>query len=310
MLERTHLAIIREVDRLGTLTAAARALNLTQSALSHAIRRLEQQTGAALLYKHGRRLRFTEAGHYLCGVAERLLAQFDDAETILAQFAAGRKGSLRIGVECHPCYRWLVRVVSPFLARWPEVDIDIRREFRFSGIGALIHHEIDMLITPDPLHTAGLCFTPLFDYEMVLVVSRSHPLVAQGVARPEDMADEILLSYPVKDERLDILNLFFAPAKCRPRDHKHVEDTEILLRMVAAGRGVSAIPDWLAAEYLNELPLATLRLGRHGLQKQLYIGRREKDRRAPFIDCFLEIAEDIKPAQPSARRARTLLRKL
>ena len=306
MLERTHLAILHEVDRLGTLTAAAKALNLTQSALSHAIRRLEQQAGTALLYKHGRRLRFTEAGRYLCGVAERLLAQFEHAETILGEFAAGRKGSLRIGVECHPCYRWLVRVVSPFLARWPDVDIDIRREFQFSGIRALIQHEIDMLITPDPLHSAGLCFTPLFGYEMALVISRSHPLAKQKVARPEDMLDEILLSYPVDDERLDILNLFFTPAKCRPRKHKHVEDTEILLRMVAAGRGVSAIPDWLAAEYLNELPLHTLRLGEGGLQKQLYIGRRDQDRRAPFIDGFLEIARDTKPAQPHTRAAQAM----
>ena len=303
MLERTHLAIIHEVHRLGTLTAAARTLNLSQSALSHAIRRLEQQAGTALLYKHGRRLRFTEAGHYLCGVAERLLAQFDHAETILGAFAAGRKGSLRIGVECHPCHRWLVRVVSPFLARWPEVDIDIRREFQFSGIAALTQHDIDMLITPDPLGAAGLCFTPLFGYEMVLVISRSHPLATQQVARPEDLTEEILLSYPVKDERLDILSLFFTPAQCRPRGHKHVEDTEILLRMVAAGRGISAIPDWLAAEYLNELPLSTLRLGEDGLQKQLYIGRRDKDRPAPFIDCFLEMAKDTKPAPLRAQGA-------
>ena len=73
VLERIHLNILREVDRCGTLTGAAEALHLTQSALSHAIKKLEQRLGTPVWQKDGRRLRLTRAGEYLLGFANRVL---------------------------------------------------------------------------------------------------------------------------------------------------------------------------------------------------------------------------------------------
>ena len=102
MLERIHLAIIREVDRQGSLTEAARMLCLTQSALSHAMKKLEQKFGTNIWLREGHRLRLTQAGQYLLAVANRLLPQLDHAEERMRQFAKGERGTLRIGIECHP----------------------------------------------------------------------------------------------------------------------------------------------------------------------------------------------------------------
>jgi LysR family transcriptional regulator for metE and metH len=174
MLERMHLAIIREVERQGSLTAAAGVLCLTQSALSHTMKKLEQSLGTDIWLREGRSLRLTQAGHYLLEVANRLLPQLDLAEARLHQYAQGERGTLRIGMECHPCYQWLLKIVSPYLAAWPDVDVDVKQKFQFGGIGALFGYEIDLLVTPDPLYKPGLHFEPVFDYEQVLVVSRSH----------------------------------------------------------------------------------------------------------------------------------------
>src|SRR5262245_55006012 len=187
MLERSHLAIVREVDRQGSLTAAAGELHLTQSALSHSMRKLEQQLGTDIWLREGRSLRLTQAGAYLLAVANRLLPQLDLAEERMRQFAQGERGSLRIGMECHPCYQWLLKVVSPYLARWPDVDVDVKQKFQFGGIGALFGYEIDLLVTPDPLFKEHLHFEPVFDYEQVLVVSRDHALAQAEYARPEDL---------------------------------------------------------------------------------------------------------------------------
>ena len=146
MIERQHLAILRETDRLGSVTAAADVLHLTQSALSHAIRRLEAQAGVALWEKEGRRLRPTQAGRHLIALAARVLPQLEQAEATLADFARGRKGLLRIGMECHPCYRWLLRVVEPYLRDWPQVDVDVRQAFQFGGVGALLGHVLAHVI--------------------------------------------------------------------------------------------------------------------------------------------------------------------
>src|SRR5262245_5377658 len=195
-LERVHLAIIQEVEKRGSLTAAARSLCLTQSALSHAMRKLEEQLGTSIWLREGRRLRPTQAGQYLLTVANRVLPQLELAEDRMRQFAAGERGTLRIGMECHPCYQWLLKVVSPYLSRWPDVDVDVKQKFQFGGIGALFAHEIDLLVTPDPLYKAGLRFEPVFDYEQVLVVGRDHVLASASHVTPQQLTGEVLITYP------------------------------------------------------------------------------------------------------------------
>src|SRR6187399_732340 len=208
MLERIHLAIIQEVDKQGSLTAAAGELYLTQSALSHAIRKLEEQLGTPIWLREGRSLRPTQAGQYLLAVAKRVLPQLTLAEERMRQFANGERGTLRIGMECHPCYQWLLKVVSPYLARWPDVDVDVKQKFQFGGIGALFGHEIDLLVTPDPLYKPGLRFEAVFDYEQVLVVGSRHRFRGATHVMPAQLADEVLITYPVEIDRLDIYNQF------------------------------------------------------------------------------------------------------
>ncbi len=291
MLERTHLAIIREVNRRGTLTAAAETLCLSQSALSHSIKKLEQQLGIRLWTKEGRHLYLTQAGQYLLSLADRLLPQFKHAEQVIGQFAGGQRGVLRIGMECHPCYRWLLKVICPFFRQWPNVDVDVKKNFQFAGITALVDHEIDLLVTPDPIMEKGLVFTPVFDYELVLAVSDTHPLAGYAAVGPKQLCREILITYPVEIERLDIYSQFFVPAHCRPKKQKAVEDTDIMLQMVAAGRGVTALPSWLVDQYAGILPLRQIRLGAQGIQKQIFIGTREAETAVDYISGFIELAK-------------------
>ncbi len=290
MLERTHLAILREVNRQGTLTGAANKLCLTQSALSHAVKKLEQQIGTRIWMKEGRRLRLTRAGEYLLGMANRVLPQFEYAETLMAEYAAGQRGILRIGMECHPCYRWLLTVVNPFLAAWPDVDVDVRQRFQFGGIGALFGYDIDLLVTPDPLLKTGLVFTPVFDYELVLVAHPDHPLVSRDYIEPADLASQTLITYPVDTERLDIFSQFLLPACIMPQRHKVIETTDILLQMVASGRGVAALPGWLVNEYAAQLPIKGVRLGAQGVHKQIFVGIREADEGIDYIRSFIELS--------------------
>lgn len=310
MLERIHLAIVQEVDRQGSLTAAAGALHLTQSALSHAVRKLEEQLGTALWIREGRSLRPTQAGEYLLAVANRVLPQLDQAEERLRQFARGERGTLRIGMECHPCYQWLLKIVSPYLAAWPTVEVDVKQKFQFGGVGALFGYDIDLLVTPDPFFRPGLVYEPVFDYEQVLVVSGRHRLAQASPAShqamsaprqamphvlPDQLADEILLTYPVETERLDIYNQFLIPAGVHPRRHKIIENTDIMLQMVASGRGVTALPRWLVEEYAQKMDIVPLRLGPDGIAKQIHLGYREGDAEVDYLRGFVAMAREGDP---------------
>jgi len=290
MIERNHLEIVREVDRCGSLTAAADALHTTQSALSHAMKKLEQQLGTSIWVREGRKLRPTQSGLYLLSLANRLLPQFAHAEELVDQIARGQRGSLRIGMECHPCYQWLLKVVGPYLEQWPGVDVDVKQRFQFGGIGALFGYDIDVLVTPDPLHRKGLIYEPVFDYEQVLVVPINHALTSKPWADPADLENETLITYPVDAERLDIYTRFLVPAHCSPARHKTIETTDIMLQMVAAGRGVSALPRWLVDEYAHRMPIAPVRLGQEGIYKQIFLGLRERDAGVEYLQSFMAMA--------------------
>ena len=290
MLERIHLTIVQQVDKQGSLTAAAKALHLSQSALSHSIRKLEERLGIEIWRREGRHLELTQSGAYLLSVANRVLPQLTLAEERLKQFAEGERGALRIGMECHPCYQWLLKVIAPYLNAWPDVDVDVKQKFQFGGIGALLGYEIDLLVTPDPLYKPNLRFDPVFDYEQVLVVAKDHPLATVSFAEPEDLIEEILISYPVDIGRLDIYNQFLLPAGITPRRHKMIETTDIMLQMVASGRGVAALPRWLIEEYCERLPIIPVRLGEQGIAKQIFLGSRISDQKIDYLEAFIEIA--------------------
>src|SRR5690606_17440747 len=179
--------------------------------------------------------------------------------------ARGERGTLRIGMECHPCYRWLLKVVEPYFREFRDVELDVKQQFRFGGIGALFAHEIDMLVTPDPLRRKGLHFEPVFDYEQVLVVSKRHPLAHKKFVLPHELETETLITYPVEVDRLDVYSQFLLPANARPKRHKVIETTDIMLQMVESGRGVAALPGWLVAQYEKRLQVRSLRLGKKGV---------------------------------------------
>ncbi len=292
MLERVHLVVVREVEKHGSLTAAAEILCLTQSALSHSIKKLEAQLGTEIWRREGRNLRLTQAGQQVLAVANQVLPQLDLAEERLRQVASGARGTLRIGMECHPCYRWLLNVVSPFLAAWPNVEVDVKQRVQFDGIAALGGFEIDLLVTPDPIFKPGLRFDPVFDYELVLAVAKTHALAGTSNVEPEQLKSEVLITYPVSTDRLDVYTQFLLPAGVTPDRQKTVENTDIMMQLVASGRGVAALPRWLVMEYAPQLSIADVRLGQRGIFKQIYVGVRDADIGIDYIAAFVELARD------------------
>ena len=303
MIERTHLAILREVERTGSLTAAAQRLHLTQSALSHSMRKLEDRFGTPIWRREGRRLIPTQAGQYLLNLAQRLLPQLEHAEQRMQQFARGERGSLRLGMECHPCYLWLMQYVAPYLARWPDVDLDVKQKFEFGGIGALFAHDIDVLVTPDPHHKPGLHFEPVHAYEQVLVLAQGHALAQQDRVQPQELSSEVLLTYPVPPERLDVYSQFLTPAGVAPRLHKTVENTEVLLQLVASGRGVTALPLWVVQAHRDRLPIVAVRLGARGIQKHIHLGLRSADLDVPYVNDLLALVRQGSAAPPGPMAA-------
>ena len=214
-------------------------------------------------------------------------------EQSLKAMGAGQQGVLRIGVECFPCHEWLTSVVAHFLTDRPNIDVDIIRQFQFSGLEGLLHHHVDVLITPDMQPHESLINVPLFEYELVLLVANGDTLAKQSKILPKQLHNQTLFTFPIEKQRLDIFTQFLWPQNIEPNKHKQIESVAIMLQMVAHQRGVCVLPEWLADSYAQQYQVSKLRLGERGIFKTLYATVKKQDQQSAYIEHFISLAKHI-----------------
>lgn len=217
-----------------------------------------------------------------------MVAEFEYAERVLQEFAQGRRGIMRIGMECHPCEQWLMGKIQQFLKAWPEVDVEIKSAFRFDGIAALKANEIDVLITPDPVNTEGLSFRSVFNYNLCIVVSEQNPLYNRAFVTAQDLENQVLYTVPVGYNRLDVYTRFLDPANVQPKRRVPIESTEMMLQLVSANRGVAVLPEWLVSSHESRLGIKGISIGNKGLQKSVNVGVRDDDLQLDYVKGFIE----------------------
>ena len=266
----------------GSLVAAAERLHLTQSALSHQLRELEHELDAAVLVRKTRPPRFTQVGERLLTLADQMLPALREALRDIGKLRSGQAGRLIMAIECHSCFEWLMPTINSFRQHWPEVELDFQSGFHGDAQDDLRAGHLDCVVTSNPGDADGLRFLPLFQYEAVLVVGNTHALAAQAHISPADLAGETLITYPVEASRLDIFQHFLTPAGVAPARLRHSELTLMMMQLVASGRGVAALPNWAAAEYVARGWVRTRPLG-EGVWCTLHAAVRSEDRDLPYV---------------------------
>ncbi len=288
-LEFRHLRTIRAISECGGLARAAERLNITQSALSHQVKNLEEQIGMELFVRRSKPMTLSAAGQRLLRLAEEVLPQVEAVEADFAGLKTGRTGRLHIAIECHACFEWLFPVLEQFRRAWPDVDVDIRPGLQFQALPALQKEEVDLVVSSDPADLPGVEFAPLFDYEPVFLASAAHPLAAKPFVEAEDFAGETLITYPVERPRLDVFSQLLTPAGVEPAALRQVELTAVILLLVASNRGVSVLPDWVVREVRYNSDYVTRPLTETGLTRRLYAAVRETDAAKPFMANVLRL---------------------
>ena len=288
-IELRHLRTIRAIHAAGGLARAAEQLNITQSALSHQIRGLEDQAGVELFARRARPMRLTGAGMRLLALAERVLPDVDALSDEFAALRAGRTGRLVIAIECHACFDWLLPGLGLHRRVWPDVAVDIRPGLAFGAMAALERAEVDRVVTSDPEQVAGIGFHALFDYHPMCLMAAGNPLAARAEVTPADLGAQHLITYPVDRARLDVFTAFLDPAGIEPRSVRQVELTAVIEMLVAADRGVAVLPDWVLRR-LRDAPDCALRPLAGRPQRRLFAAIRAEDAALPYLAHFLRLA--------------------
>ncbi len=292
MLEIRHMETLSAIRDAGSLQEAAERLHVTQSALSHQLRDLEVRLKTPLLNRRTRPARLTTAALRILTLADIVLPQVKATERDLQRLAAGRTGRLHLAIECHSCFQWLMPALDAFRRDWPDVELDLSAAFSFAPLPALVRGDLDVVITSDPQDIDAVAYLPLFRYELVLAVAASNPLSQYKYIQPEQLADQILITYPVERQRLDVFTAFLDPADVEPAALRKAELTPIIAQLVASQRGVAALPNWALTEYLNQGWLRICHLGEQGVWRTLHAAVRIEDVDADYLQAFMRQARD------------------
>jgi LysR family transcriptional regulator, regulator for metE and metH len=288
-LELRHLETLLALAECGSLSKAAARLFLTQSALSHQLKALESHYGSALVEKNVRPLRFTAIGQRLVDLARTVLPQVADAGRDVARLAQGHAGPLRIAVQCHNCFDWLMPAMDSYRTLWPEVELDIISGFVVDPLPLLERSEAELAIIHDRQDAhPHVVFSPLFRYESVALMSPRHPLAAKSWLEASDFADQTLITYPVPDEMLDVMKHCLIPAGINPK-RRTAELTVAILQLVASGRGIAALPSWTVGNYIERGYVVSRPIGAAGLRCELYAATSRVAAEATYIREFIAL---------------------
>jgi LysR family transcriptional regulator for metE and metH len=296
-LEVRHLKLVATVAEEGSVTRASNRLHLTQSALSHQLRDVEEKLGVTLFERTARRMLLTPAGERLLESARRVLEELENAEKALQNQSNQRQGLLRITTECYTCYHWLPSLMRAFQRKSPRVEVRIVADATRRAIEALLEGELDLAIVSDPVKNRKVVLEPLFDDELFLVTALDHPLSRRSYVNAEDLADEHLILYTDDKRELTIYQHVLIPAGVSPRQLSSVQLTEAIVEMVKAGMGVSAIAGWAIAPYVKSKQVKAVRLTRNGVRRHWKAATLRGSERPGYVDDFIRLASQMAPQQ-------------
>ncbi len=288
MFETRHLKLIVAVSEEKSVTKAGERLHLTQSALSHQLRDIEERLGIPLFNRINKRMVLTQAGERLLQSAHQVLDELKRVEDDIAQIASGDHGTLRISTECYTCYHWLPEMLKEFNRKYPKVEVKIVLEATRHPIQALLDGKLDFAVVSSAERDKRLIYKPLFQDEVVVIMAPGHPLAGLPYISAKDFADQNLFLYTPPSEST-LYNKILAPAGVKPARISEVQLTEAVIEMVRAGLGISALARWAVAREVESGRVAARPLTRKGFHRQWCAALLKNDFTPAYAFEFIEL---------------------
>jgi len=305
IFEVRHLNLIVAVAEERGVTKAGNRLHLTQSAVSHQLKDIEEKLGTRLFHRDRKTMVLTAAGERLLETARGVLAQLQRAEEEARDIGAERLGRLRISTQCYTCYKWLPDLLKLFNEEHPRVEVDIVVEATRHPVQALLEGKLDIALVSRLTRDRRLVVKTLFNDELMAVMSPAHRLASKPYVTSDELAGERLLIHNSPQEST-VFQCLFTPAGVSPQHVSQVQLTEAITEMAKAGLGVGLISKWAVREELEAGTLCGVRLGPKGLYRQWSAVTLKSEQNRPYLLKFVHLlasnTERITGQRPPAGR--------
>jgi LysR family transcriptional regulator for metE and metH len=267
-LEARDLRLVQAIAEAGGATRAARRLHLSQSAVSHQLRGLEDRLGVALFRRDGRKLVITTAGQRLVELGSPVLAQLRQAEVELRRSSQQERTKLRLAAQCYTAYHWLPKALLALAAEHPEVELVLSNEVLGDAREAFGEDRVDLALCVQAPTRGSFKQVPLFKDELMLAVPRGHALARKPFIDGCDLANDTLIQTNVSSaERDRVLKVLFGNTPPKVGRVLRLPLAEAVLDLVQAGLGVSILPGFALRTRIARGEIQAVRLSRRGLPR-------------------------------------------
>lgn len=194
-MDLRHLQVFSAVVDCGSFTAAAEQLHIAQSAVSIAVKKLEQSLELTLFDRTERRPRLTAEGELLYQRARQLLADFEQTRQQMLELKGHQRGTVRLGTSAMLGSYYLPAKIHGFRARHPQINFEVTGEGTNSAQARLLAGEIDMAVVNLQEVVPELEVYPLVTEPVVACMAREHPLARKQTITFAEFAAQPLVLY-------------------------------------------------------------------------------------------------------------------
>jgi LysR family transcriptional regulator for metE and metH len=268
-MELRHLKMISEVAECKSLTRAADRLFLSQSALSHQLKEVEQYFKTQIFIRQKKQMLLTKEGELILESGRKILDQMEQTKKCIDKMREKDAGEIRFSSECYTSYHWLSEILKDFYTEYPKVEVKIEMEATRNALPYLLDNKIDVGIFEDNTNNK-IVYTQLFTDEFFVIVPKDHRWAHMKWIEPEQLNNESYIMYDIPTEKSTIYKLIF-------KDHYppkvyQLPLTEVILEMVKAGIGFAILPNWIAGNSVKNGDVAAVKITRKGIKRTWYAG--------------------------------------
>ena len=286
-MEIKYFRLIKTIVEEGSIANSSEKLFLTQSALSHQLRELEEQLTFKVFIRNRNQWKLTEEGEEFYELAIQVLSTIEKGFDKIKYIREGSKGTIRMSTECYSFYQGIPSFLQKMRVLYPEIKIDLIMEATHQPIDKLLNQEIDMAIVTSKPKSDRLISLEVFHDEVFALVHQENCLVAKPYLEPADFKDIHLIihSYPL--ETVAVYQHFLKLHQVKPLKITAIPFTEVSLELIQNNHGIMCAPKWAVQSFRLSEELKFKRIGEAGLFRTHYLVFRKSDQDKKYIQDFV-----------------------
>lgn len=286
-MEIKYFRLIKAIAEEGSIANSSEKLFLTQSALSHQLKELEEQLGFKVFHRTRNEWKLTDEGTELYKLGNTILDSIDKSFKNIQYIRTGSVGTIKVSTECYSFYQGLPNFIQKMGLLYPEINLDLILEATHQPISKILSNEIDIAIVTSKPGNDLLTSIEIFDDEIFAIMHKENELNKLAFIDVSDFSDVHLIIHTFPLETVSVYEQFLKPNKIIPSKISAIPLTEVALEMIGANFGVMCMPKWALKSFKLSDELVYKRIGKNGLKRSHFLVIRKSDITKKYIQDFI-----------------------